>query len=78
MKIILNKTKISGDRYTLINDGMGGFGLPENHYQNKFSIANGVDRGHGYQGYMSIDYFLKCNYIESELKEKVKKLLNIG
>lgn len=63
MKIILNKTKNSRDRYTLINKGMGGFGLPENHPNNMYSVINGVDRGNGYQGYMSIDYFLSCDYL---------------
>lgn len=75
MKIILNKTRISSDRYTLINQGMGGANLPETHYHHNYCVVSGVDRGHGYQGYMSIDYFLTLDYVPQEAKDKLTKLL---
>ena len=69
--MILNKTKRTSDRYQIIPESMGSYGMPANHANNKYSIANGVDRGNGFQGYTSISYFLKQEFIPQEMKDKV-------
>ena len=79
MKIILNKTNRPMDRYTLVSDSMGCAGEPENHPSHKYSVANGVDRGNGYQGYTSIDYFLTQEYVPQDVKNNLRKtLVNLG
>lgn len=71
MKLVLNKTKSHADRYYLINGAMGNHGKKENHANHKYSIANGIDRGNGYQGYSSVSYFLKESHFPKEAKSKV-------
>ncbi len=71
MKLLLNSAKSSSDRYYLIDGSMGSYGEKPNHVNHKYQIANGVDRGNGYQGYMSVSYFLTLDYIPQEAKEKV-------
>ena len=75
MKIILNVTRKSSERYTLIDEPMGCCGEPITSATHRYSIANGVDRGAGYQGYQSVDYFLKCEYISDNLKKHLKDVL---
>lgn len=75
MKMILNKTKNSSERYTLISGSMGNSGEAANHANNHFEIVNGIDRGNGYQGYISVSYFLTLDYIEQDMKDKVKAFL---
>jgi hypothetical protein len=75
MKTILNKTTKTRERYTLINESMGNCNEPNNSPTHKYSIANGIDRGNGYQGYMSIDYFLTIDYISNDIKNNLKKIL---
>lgn len=70
-KIILNKTQNHSERYTLINGSMGSHGTPANHANRRYEIANGVDRGNGYQGYTSVSYFLTQEYVPQEAKNKV-------
>jgi hypothetical protein len=74
MKIILNKTKNSSERYTLIDGSMGNYGEPSNHANHKFQIVSGSDRGHGYQGYTSVSYFLTQSHVLQEAKDKVKAI----
>lgn len=69
--MILNKTQNSGDRYRIIPGSKGCHGCPANHANHKFEIANGVDRGNGYQGYTSISYFLTQEFISQDIKDKV-------
>ena len=71
MKIKLNTTQKTRDRYYLISGSMGSYGNPVNHANHKFQICNGIDRGNGYQGYMSVSYFLTVDYISQEMKNKV-------
>lgn len=75
MKIPLNKNRSSRLRYYLINEGMGGSGEDLNSPLHKYSIANGIDKGNGFQGYMSIKYALKCEYLTEEIKSNIKKEL---
>lgn len=71
MKIILNKTRNTSERYSLILGSMGCAGCPANHANCKYQIVIGVDRGNGYQGYTSISYFIKQDYVPQEAKNKV-------
>ena len=75
MKIQLTKSKSSRDRYYLVSGSMGNYGCAANHANNHFEIVNGIDRGYGYQGYQSVDYFLKSDYIPHEAKAKVREVL---
>ena len=75
MKIQLTKSKSSRDRYYLVSGSMGNYGSASNHANNHFEIVNGIDRGNGYQGYQSVDYFLKCDYMPETAKQKVRQIL---
>ena len=72
MKIILNKTKSSSQRFTLLSGAMGNYGEPRNSPNHYYEIVNGVDRGRGYQGYMSITYALSDR---SSLPEEIKRTI---
>ncbi len=76
MKIQLTKSKSSRDRYYLVRGSMGNIGTKSSHANNHFEIVNGIDRGNGYQGYQSVDYFLNCEYIPNDAKIKVREILN--
>ena len=69
--IILNKTRSSRDRYILIKSPMGCFGDPDYYPTYSYSVANGVDRGNGYQGYSNLTYFLKDEYSPLEAKHNL-------
>lgn len=71
VKIQLTHSKSSRDRYYLVSGSMGNAGTPSNHANNKLEIVNGIDRGNGYQGYMSVDHFLKQEYIPQSAKNIV-------
>lgn len=58
MKLILNKTTKSSDRLTLIEGAFGNAGDPQHYPTHKFVVVTGVNRGNGYQGYMSVTYAL--------------------
>lgn len=76
MKLLLNKTRRSSVRFYLIDGSMGSYGEPANHANHKYQVANGIDRGHGYQGYMAISYALnECTYLPAEAKAKIKEVL---
>jgi hypothetical protein len=77
--IKLNSSQSSRDRYYLIHDGkgMGGYGKDKDHYLNNWVVVNGVDRGNGYQGYMSIDCALKEGYVPEEAKAIIRQTLKI-
>lgn len=75
MKIQLTHSKSSRERYYLINGAMGNHGTPRNHANNKYKIANGIDKGNGYQGYISVSYFLKEKYIPQIAKNKLVRIL---
>ena len=74
-KIILNKTRKTNDRYTLLNLGMGGAGDPYYYPTHSHCVAQGMDRGNGYQGYMSITFFLNDESHPIEVKEKLISIL---
>lgn len=71
MKLILNKTKKSTCRYTLLTGQMGSAGEKSNHVNHKYEIGIGVDRGNGYQGYASVSYFLSQPYYPQVAKGKI-------
>jgi hypothetical protein len=54
---------------------MGNYGEPANHANHKYHIVNGIDRGRGYQGHMSVSHFLTLDYIPNSAKDKVIALL---
>lgn len=77
--ITLNKTRSPRERYHLVSDAMGNYGAPDNSPCHKYCVANGVNRGNGYQGYTSIDYFFELDYIPFEVKSVLfYKLLELG
>lgn len=78
-KIQLTKSKSALARYYLICDGqgMGGAGNPKSHYSNRWTVVNGVDRGNGYQGYMSVDYALTVDYLPDSAKAIIRQHLSI-
>ncbi|MFA5935040.1 MAG: hypothetical protein WC827_04095 [Candidatus Paceibacterota bacterium] len=75
MKIILNKTKRSSERYTLISGAMGSYGELKTSPNHSFNIANGIDKGNGYQGYSPVTYFLTSDFAPIEAKNKCKEIL---
>jgi len=77
MKLQLTHSKSSRDRYYLIDGSMGNHGEPPNHANHKYQIANGIDKVNGYQGYMSVSYFLKQEFIPASAKTKVMSQLKI-
>ena len=78
MAIILNKTTKHLDRYYLINGCMGCYGEPESSPNHKYEIANGVNRGYGYQGYMSVTYALSNeSYMPKEVKNTLISILKL-
>ena len=80
MKIILNKTTKSSERYCLINGSMGNSGEPETSPNHKFEVVNGIDKGNGYQGYMAVTYAISDeSYMPEDAKKKLKETLkNLG
>lgn len=75
MKIALNKAASSRKRYYLVNGSMGSAGESANHATKHLEVVNGIDRGHGYQGYMSVSYALACDYIPKEAKAKIREVI---
>lgn len=76
MKKILNKTTSTRDRYTLIDEGMGSHGNPAHYPTHAYSVANGSDRGNGYQGYSSITYALKeCQWFPEDARANLIQTL---
>jgi DNA-directed RNA polymerase subunit RPC12/RpoP len=74
--MILNKTIKHRDRYKVIPGSQGSYGDPDYYPTHKYTIANGIDRGNGYQGYSSITYFLtEMEYAPIEAKTNLKKFL---
>lgn len=71
MKVQLTHSKSSRERYYLIQGQMGSAGESRNHVNHHAEIANGIDRGNGYQGYMAVSYFLKLEYIPQSAKNIV-------
>lgn len=71
IKIPVIKSKSSYFRYYIIGEPMGGYGEKENHANNFVSIANGIDRGNGYQGYTAISYFINQKSVSEEAKQIV-------
>lgn len=79
-KYILNRTRCSSERLTLVKDGrgMGGAGQAEGHYSRQWYVAYGVDRGNGYQGGMNVDYALGKDHVPAEAKAKIREILGIS
>ncbi len=76
--MILNKTKNHRDRLHLISKGFGGSNDPLYSPHHNWSIASGVERGNGYQGYMQILYFLKkCEWAPEEAKKNCIRALEL-
>jgi len=75
MRVILNNTIKHSDRYSLINEGQGGYGDPLYYPTHKFCVVNGIDRGNGYQGYLSVTYALQHDSVPKEVKARLKALL---
>lgn len=79
-KIILNKTRYPHERLTLLNDGrgMGGAGKPKGHYSHAWQVACGRDTGHGYQGYMAVDYALDATatpWVSEDVRQNIRNAL---
>lgn len=70
--MILNKTKSHRNRYRIVPGNMGNHGDPKNSPTHKYHIAYGINRGNGYQGSMSIEYFLG-NEGEHQIPEEAKQ-----
>lgn len=80
MATVLTTSRSSRERYVLIPDGkgMGGYGKSRCHYLNRWVVANGVDRGNGYQGYMSVDYAIsEESSLPEKAKSKIRKIIGI-
>lgn len=76
MYMILNKTRKHRDRYILVNGPQGNYGYPPNHANHKFHVANGIDKGNGFQGYLSVSYALdKDSYVPEEAKNRLRQIL---
>lgn len=76
MRIKLNTTRSSRDRYWLTNGSMGCYGEPKNHANHVFEVVNGVDKGNGYQGYMSVSYAMAPqSYMPEEARINLRKEL---
>jgi len=75
--MILNKTKFHRERYQIVKGSMDSYGEEFGHPNYHYEIVNGIDRGNGYQGYMSVSYFLKneYGYIPKEAIENCKRFL---
>jgi hypothetical protein len=73
-KIALTHSRSSRERYYLISGYMGNLGKSYNHVNNHFKIANGIDKGNGYQGYMAVSYFLKQDSIPQSVKDMIIKI----
>ena len=76
--IPLNSSRSSRCRYYLVNDGrgMGGYSNSPDHYSNHWVVTNGVDRGNGYQGYMSVNYAASDEgCLPSEARARLLKLM---
>lgn len=80
--MILNKTRSHRDRYRIVPGNMGNHGDPKDYPTHKYHVVNGVNRGNGYQGAMSVEYFFSKDahrYIPEEArKNAVKFLLDHG
>jgi hypothetical protein len=75
MNQILVKTMKARDRYRLMSGGQGQAGEPLNHVNHRYHIVEGIDRGNGYQGYISVSYFLTLDYVPKEAKDKVLAII---
>jgi len=75
MKMPLTHSRSSRERYYLIYGSMGSYGCPTNHANHKYQVANGIDKGNGYQGYSSVSYFLTQPDIPQHVKNNLIKFL---
>ncbi len=77
--IPLARSRSSRERYYLIEDGrgMGSYGLPESHYSHRWVVANGCDRGNGYQGYYAVAYALTLDHLPESAKRIIRDTLHI-
>jgi hypothetical protein len=75
--MILNKTKSHRDRYRILDGNMGNHGDPKDWPTHKYHIANGIDRGGGYQGSMSVTYFFseEARYVPEEARKNAIRFL---
>lgn len=62
------------DRYVLISHPMDNYDEPANHINHKYHVANGIDRGSGYQGHESVSYFMDQPYATPEAKKIIKDI----
>lgn len=76
--MILNKTKSHRDRYRIVPGNMGNAGDPKDYPTHKYHIVNGINRGNGYQGCMSVAYFFSEDthrYVPEEARKNCVKFL---
>lgn len=79
IKIKLNTTTKSSQRYYLLNQSQGSYNTPAYYPNHCYCVVSGSDRGNGYQGYYSIDYFLTSDLFDVELKKNlIFHLENLG
>ena len=75
---ILNKTTKASNRYRLVYEkghGTGGYGDGADSPQHDYTVVNGVDRGHGYQGYLSVSAALSASWVPAEAKSRLRVIL---
>jgi hypothetical protein len=77
--MILNKTKKASERYTVYRSGQGNFLDPKYYPTHQYCVVTGVNRGNGYQGYMSLTYALKNEMMPEEaIKNLIAFLIDKG
>lgn len=59
----------------IATSGQGGFLNPPNDAEHTHCVVEGVDRGHGYQGYMSLRYALKQDWVPDVVKASIRATL---
>lgn len=81
LRIALTTSRSPRERYYLLKDGrgMGGAGEPPEHHSHSWVVVNGVDRGNGYQGYMSVDYALsdEVTWLPESAKRRIRLQLGL-
>jgi hypothetical protein len=78
MKTYLKNSKDWNGRYAYITTetkGAGSFLDPPGYHSHFFGIVEGIDRGNGYQGYPSVDYYLNNNDVPKYVKAQIKNII---
>jgi len=71
--MILNRTRKTRDRYTVVGGSMGCHGMANGHANHHYEIRNGNPSNPS--GIMSVSYFLTLDYVPQEAKDNLRKFL---